>query len=131
MTVTVQSFMQAYPEFFDGQQPQPNPAIVKRWIDVAYKMLPAERWDDMLDDGVMLYVAHNLALQTAQIKAGAAGGVAGQLSGPVASKAVDKVSVSYDTGAAQLENGGDFNLTVYGVQFLRLARMFGSGGIQL
>lgn len=131
MTVTVADFIAAYPEFYDGPDPQPATGIVQGWIDFAILMLPADRWGAALDRGVMLYVAHHLALQVRDQRAGRTGGGAGQMSGPVASKAVDKVSVSYDTGAATIEGAGDFNLTTYGVQFSRLARMFGAGGIQL
>lgn len=130
MTVTVASFGESYPEFFTG----PNPAsavAADDWIAFAKLMLNADRWGDALDMGVSLYVAHNLALQMTAARAGANGAAPGASSGPVASKSVDKVSVSYDTGAATLTDAGAWNLTTYGVRFLQLARMFGAGGIQL
>lgn len=42
-----------------------------------------------------------------------------------------KVQSANDTGAVALQDGGFFNLTTYGIQFLQLARMVGTGGIQL
>jgi hypothetical protein len=53
------------------------------------------------------------------------------MTGPVASKSIDKVSVSYDTAAAAMKDAGDFNLTTYGVRYLRIAKMMGAGGLQL
>jgi len=131
MTVTVALFIATYPEFYDGVEPQPETGIVQGWIDFAVMMLPADRWGAALDRGVMLYVAHHIAIQQRNLATARNGGIAGQMSGPLASKAVDKVSASYDTGAATIEGAGDWNLTTYGVQFRRLSRMFGAGGVQL
>ncbi|MBZ9939142.1 DUF4054 domain-containing protein [Mesorhizobium sp. BR1-1-16] len=131
MTVTVAKFIADYPEFYDGPDPQPASSIVQGWIDFAAIMLPADRWGAALDRGIELYVAHHIALQMKGAAVGRLGGIPGQVQGPLASKTVDKVSMSYDTGAVAIEGAGDWNLTVYGVQFQRLARMFGAGGIQL
>ena len=76
-------------------------------------------------------MAHNLALAAGNQLAAMVGGAPGQIKGPVTSKSVDKVSVGYDSGAVALQDGGFFNLTTYGIQFLQLARMVGTGGIQL
>lgn len=101
------------------------------WLTIAGTLLQSDRWGDLLDHGVELFVAHHLAIDAANQRAGAAGGGLGQNSGPVASKAVDKVSVSYDTGAATIAGAGHWNLTTYGTQFYALWRMMGTGGIQL
>lgn len=127
MALTASQFRDQFPEFCDTTTYPED--IVSRWIGIAVKLLPESRWQDMLDVGVGLYTAHHLAIQTRNMKAGA---TPGQVSGVIASKAVDKVSVSYDTSAASLGlNAGHWALTVYGNQFLTLARMAGTGGIQL
>lgn len=122
-------FRQDFPEFTDPVK-YPDSAV-NLWLDLAGKTLPADRWCDYLDIGMELFTAHNLALAAGNQATAAVGGAPGQVKGPLTSKAVDKVSAGYDSGAATLEDGGFFNLTTYGIQFLQLARMIGSGGIQL
>lgn len=122
-------FRQDFPEFADATK-YPDSAV-NLWLDLASKTLPADRWCDYLDIGMELFAAHNLALAAGNQATAAVGGAPGQVKGPLTSKAVDKVSAGYDSGAATIEEGGFFNLTTYGIQFLQLARMVGTGGIQL
>lgn len=129
MTVTAAIFRADFPEFANTTT-FPD-ASVNFWISLAGKMMSAERWADLLDTGTELFVAHNIALQAKDAKAAAAGGVGGATSGVVASKSVDKVSVSYDTGSATIAGGGAWNLTAYGVRYLQLARMVGAGAVQI
>ncbi|HWU68260.1 MAG TPA: DUF4054 domain-containing protein [Stenotrophobium sp.] len=110
----------AYP---DGQ--------VQFWLTLAYTVLNPDAWADYLDLGAQLYTAHHLVIGARDQKSAAAGGVPGAVTGPQASKAVDKVSVSYNTGAVTLEGGGFWNATMYGIQFYQLARVVGAGGVQL
>lgn len=76
----------------------------------------------------MLFVAHNLML-SAQAKRSATngGGVVSASSSLVASKAVDKVSVSYDTTATTTAGAGLWNATVYGQRLYAMIRACGSG----
>lgn len=129
MTVTASSFRTAFPEFADTGTY--SDATIGAWISAAANLLSADRWGSILDLGTELFVAHNLVLGARDRKAAANGGVGGSSSGVVASKSVDKVSVSYDTGAGTLEGGGAWNLTTYGVRYLQLARMVGAGGMQI
>jgi hypothetical protein len=129
MTVTPASFRVNFPEFTDATA-YPD-ARITYWIGIAGLRLNACRWSTLLDHGTELFVAHNLVLGRQAAMSAAGGGVPGQASGPTSSETVDKVSVSYDTGAAAIEDGGAWNLTTYGVQFLQLARLIGAGGIQL
>lgn len=118
-----------FPEFAD--ETRYKDSAVNFWLGIAEKTLPPDRWCDYLDVGLELFVAHNLALADQRLAAAEVGGTPGQVKGPMTSKAVDKVSAGYDSGAVTLDDGGFFNLTTYGIQFLQLARMIGSGGIQL
>ena len=128
MSVTASTFRTNFPEFANTTT-FPD-AMVNFWLGLAAKMHDPDRWGDSLDYGVCLFVAHNVALQSKNAKAAASGSVGGS-SGVLASKSVDKVSVSYDTGSATVAGGGAWNLTTYGVQWLQLAKLFGSGGMQL
>lgn len=117
--MNVAGFRAAYPEFADAIR-YPDQSIAAQ-LTVAAIRLPSDRWDTLLDTGVGLFVAHALSV----INRGAS------IIAPQSSKAVDKVSVSYDTAAVSLVDGGYWNATAYGIQFLQLARMIGAGGIQL
>ena len=129
MTVTATSFRADFPEFADAVR-YPDPMLAF-WIKVAGSLLNAERWQDALDYGTELFVAHNATLHAKRIFEAANGAPPGINTGPINSKSVDKVSVGYDTGAASLEDAGFWNLTTYGTQFYQLANWMGAGPTQL
>lgn len=123
------TFRQDFPEFADPQvYPDPQVAF---YIRVAEKLLPECRWGEMLPYAIELFVAHHLAIGRQNEQAASVGATPGAVKGPATSKAVDKVSVSYDAGSVALDDGGFWNLTTYGIRFLQLARLFGAGGVQL
>jgi hypothetical protein len=123
------TFRQTFPEFADTVE-YPG-AQIAFWIATGSKFLNAERFADIYDFALQLYTAHHLTIAKRNQLSAQAGGAPGTLNGPVASKTVDKVSVSYDTSAVTLADAGFWNATGYGVQFFQLVRMFGAGGIQL
>ena len=127
--VTPAIFKGHYPEFVC---PDTYPASqVQYWLDFAYGMLNAGRWGRQLDVAAELYTAHNIALEARAQKEAANGGIPGGSVGVLNSKSVDKVSAGYDTGAATEAGAGHWNLTIYGTRFIRLAKLFGSGPIQI
>lgn len=126
MTITHDQFVAAFPEFA-------NTTIYPItqfdfWASQAYLQLNACRFGTSLDLGAMLFVAHNIVLSAQAVKAAATGGgtVAGT-SGLVASKSVDKVSVSYDNATATTAGAGLWNATVYGQRLYAMMRAFGVG----
>lgn len=123
----IAQFRQSFPEFNDTTT-YPD-SLVQFWMTVAVSLVNAERWGELTDLGVALVTAHHLALALKDQKTAAVGGVPGQVTGPQSSKAVDKVSASYDTAAVAIKDGGFWNATMYGVRYLSLAQMMGSGGI--
>lgn len=122
-------FRQDFPEFADTTKY--SDSSVNLWLNLGVKVLAPDRWCDYLDVGLELFIAHNIVLAAGNQLAEDVGGTAGQVKGPLTAKSVDKVSASYDAGSVALEDGGFYNLTTYGIRFLQLARMIGSGGIQL
>lgn len=116
---------------------------VNFWIAVATMLLPVQTWGQgatpasaptttLLDMGLTLFVAHNLALEAKNNKAAAAGGIPGtSASGPVSSESVGSVSRSYDAALGALDDAGPWNLTTYGTRFLFLARIIGKGPVQI
>jgi len=127
MTVAYADFTMAFPEFSDGSVfPQGR---VNFWIQSAYLQLNAKRFENLLDLGVMLFVAHNLVLSARDEAATKAGGLPGQASGPQSSKSVDKVSVSYDTGATIIKDGGAWNATSYGQRLYTMIKGLNAGPV--
>lgn len=127
--MNTEEFRKLYPEFSD-EQTFPE-AAVQSWLDLADKTLPAERWRDWREQGQALFTAHFLVLAARDQKAALSGGGIGMANGMMSSKSVDKVSVSYDSGAISMADGGHWNMTSYGIRFLTTARMVGTGPIQL
>ncbi len=101
------------------------------WAGVAELMVLDSVWKNMYTQGVQLYVAHEITLAAQNAAAGASGGTPGTSGGVASSKSVGSVSVGYDSTATSEKNAGYWNLTNYGKQFIRFARMFGAGAIQL
>ncbi|KWC56565.1 DUF4054 domain-containing protein [Burkholderia ubonensis] len=124
----VSQFRQSFPEFDAATYSDP---LVQFWLTVAVSLVNAERWGELTDLGVALVTAHHLALAAKDQKTAAIRGVPGQVTGPQSSKAVDKVSASYDTAAVAIKDGGFWNATMYGIRYLSLAQMMGAGGMQL
>lgn len=125
MAITVAQFRIDYPEFADVTK-YPD-SQVTYYLTLAYQMLNSSRWMSQLDLGAELFVAHNVQLEArAQIEANN-GGIPGTTTGPIASKSVDKVSVSFDVGSGIEPDAGHWNLTIYGTRFIKLARMKGAG----
>ncbi|WP_175785458.1 DUF4054 domain-containing protein [Burkholderia ambifaria] len=124
----IAQFRQSFPEFDATTYPD---SLVQFWLTVAVSLVNADRWGELTDLGVALVTAHHLALALKDQKTAAVGGVPGQVTGPQSSKAIDKVSASYNTEAVAIKDGGFWNATMYGVRYLSLALMMGSGGIQL
>lgn len=129
MTVTPQIFRANFAEF--GNTATYPDSAINYWIGVSGRLLNMNAWGNMLDDGTQLFVAHNLSLEAQAVKQSKVGGQPGVGTGPVASKAVDKVNISYDTASAIEKDAGHWNLTIYGTRFIRLAKMMGAGGLQI
>lgn len=102
-------------------------AEVSYWISQAILALDVNRWGQFYDQGLRLYVAHMLAVNGwAETRSG---GLVG--SGIVSSRSVGGVSVGYDNQFGSEEGAGNWNMTVWGQQYIRLAKLAGSGGYQL
>jgi hypothetical protein len=125
------TFRESFPEF--GDDTKYTDAMITFWASIATSLLNTERWGDLLSQGLMLYTAHHVVIAYANFKAEAGSGDAGFgfHAGLVSSKSVGGVSVSYNNQEVVITDGGEFNSTTYGRQFLFLARIKGIGGVQL
>lgn len=130
MTITVAQFRADFPEFISTTL-YPNSGI-QFWLNFAYRMVNADKFMSETDLAVELFTAHWISLEAKNQLASQGGGIPGMdAGGPVSSKSVDKVSVSYDTGAGTEAGAGHWNLTNYGTRFMYMVRIFGAGVIQL
>lgn len=129
MSIDIATFRQDYPEFASVTA-YPDSGITY-WLKIAGLLLNASRWQDMLDVGTELFVAHNLALERLAQKSAATGAVPGLSTGPVSSKTVGPVTQAYDTTAGIVPDAGHWNLTTFGTRFIQLVLMFGAGPIQV
>jgi len=105
--------------------------MITFWAGVAELQINKCLWDNMYVNGVQLYVAHEITLAAQNVQAASVGGSPGQHGGIANSKAVGAVNVGYDANTQTEKDAGWWNRTIYGQQFIRLARMFGSGAVQL
>lgn len=98
-------------------------AMVTFWSNLAEKQIIEDRWGDIYIQAVELHTAHHLII--------ASDGNIGKQTGLTNSKSIGDVSVGYDTTSTIELNAGHWNLTTYGRMFIRLARMYGAGCVQL
>ncbi len=101
--------------------------LLEFWADIGERLTSIDRYGDIYPHAVDLFVAHNIAVAARS----ASGSIPGLPSGAITSKSVGSVSVSYDTSSAMTPGAGHWNLTTYGAQYARLARLFGAGVVQL
>jgi Protein of unknown function (DUF4054) len=117
---------------------------INLFLGVAGNLMNDNRWggnaDEVLDGngnittmgtqdyGICLFTAHHLVLMARDNATVRADGLPGTVEGVRNAKSVDKVSVSYDTEGVMIKGGDFWNMTQYGIRFLHLARMMGTGG---
>lgn len=119
-------FKQHFPEFANTPDAQ-----IDYWSRLAVGMVRRCVWRDKWPHGVELFTAHYLFLTSGYSGTPGTGGAGGGQGGVVSAKSVDKVSVSFDVSVSAEENAGHWNESTYGRMYIRLARMFGAGGVQL
>ena len=123
-------FRTTFPEFSDDTR-YPS-TLITFWASIGDTMLNTDRWGDIRDQGLQLYVAHEITLSVMNQAAGAIpGGAPGTGTGVISNQSVGGVSVGIDTQASIESYAGHYNETNYGRQFIRLAKMVGMGGAQV
>lgn len=122
-------FRESFPEFGDTAK-YPD-SMITLWANFATAQVNPNRWRQQTLTGINLYVAHEITLAAQNYTTGNISGTPGGQSGPVNSKTVGSVTAAYDTTQGAEKDAGYWNLTSYGKQFIRLARIFGSGTVQL
>ncbi|MET3654085.1 DUF4054 domain-containing protein [Dyella japonica] len=128
MTVTADQLRTDFPEFADTTA-YPDSGV-NLWLGLAAVTLPEDLWGAWWVIGQELFACHHLVLAAQASEDVADGNTPGEVTGATSAKAVDKVSVSYDPSTVSLTDGGFWNMSRYGIQFLQFARMIGAGGRQ-
>ena len=129
MTFDIPAFRTSFKEF-SNTEVYPT-SLIELWVGVASLMVDECRWKRMWTMGVSLYIAHELTLSAQNQKAAAVGGTPGQQGGIATAKTVGSVTVQFDANTTAEKDAGFWNLTTYGKQFIRYARIFGAGCVQL
>lgn len=129
----VAAFREAFPQFTEKLVPDARIAFHLR---VGDKLLSPTRWGELRDDGLGLYVAHQLSLELEAAKDTRGTGGITAAAGPVTGETKTVGGASHSTtragAAAQgaaLVNAGQYNLSVYGQQFWQLVQVVGAGGM--
>lgn len=124
----INQFRAEFPEFDQTKYPD---SMVIFWSNFGEQMVKENRWQSQKPFGVKLFTAHHLVLARSNLNSSEVGGLPGQVSGPTASKTVGAASISYDTNSTLEMGAGHWNMTSYGKMFIRYAKMFGAGAVQL
>jgi hypothetical protein len=138
MTISAATFVVDFPEFSNTTL-FPTSSI-NYWINYASLLVnptifggpgnatPSSPPDNLYDILLELFTAHNLVLEGQAQKDAAAGNIPGLTTGPISSKHVGPISVSYDVGAGIDPDDGQYNLTIYGTRFINLYKLGGAPG---
>lgn len=130
--LTPPEFRSCFPEF-SSEIAYPD-GLIQYWLTWSYLLVNTDRFGKLADNAVQLYAAHNIALERrayleSQKPSPSGAGAPGMATGAASARSVDKVSVTYDTGAVAEKDGGDYNQTIYGRRFYRLVQLAGMGPV--
>ena len=127
--ITPAQFRDDFPAFADRARFSDN--AISMYLTLASKLCDQHRFQDAFTMAQELYAAHHLALDAIDERSAAKGGIPGQDVGIVTAKSVGSLSKSMDASASLETDAGFWNQTTYGRRFIRLARMAGTGGVQV
>ena len=85
----------------------------------------------LMDIGVELFIAHNLALEAQAEDAAAINAVPGTVGGAIVARGAQGISITYDANNGIEKNAGHWNLTTYGRRLYRLFRIVGAVPLQI
>jgi hypothetical protein len=118
INVTPQQFQTQFPEFQNVTQ-----AMIQMWISAAPPFFNVQRWGDLLNLGVLFWVAH-------QIKLGQANADQPLTDDSTMQKAGD-VSYMRDSKLVNAQAENPYMRTTYGQQYLYYMRLVGAGATAL
>jgi hypothetical protein len=122
-------FRQTFPEFSDNAVY--TDVLITFWSDLAECEINQDRFGCAYTAAVNLYTAHNISIAAQNINQASFGGSPGTTGGAIQSKSVGSASVSYDDANSIVKDGGFWNQTVYGRNYMTLVNKYGQGCYQL
>jgi len=118
MSITPAEFKTRFPEFDSLAD-----ARIQLFIDDAELELDEDRWGDLYDKGLSYLTAHLLYIGEQTSTGQGEGG------GPLSTKAVGDVSLSFGSYLTTNKDANSFNATSYGQEYYRLMMMVGMGAV--
>ena len=131
MAFDIVQFRKDFPEFSQSNPQIYSDALINFWAGIGSLRLNSQRWGALIDHGLELFVAHHITISIMEQNSASHGKPVGQTTTIKSSKSVGDVSASIDVGAMIENDSGNYNLTFYGREFIRLARIVGIGGAQV
>ena len=129
LTFDVGVFRVQFPEFADiAVYPTP---MIEFWSELASHQVNRSIWCNAWLQGVSLYTAHEITLAAQNARAAQLKGTPGTFGGIANTKTVGAATIGFDSNTNTEKDAGHWNLTNYGKQFIRLARLFGTKAIQI
>ena len=132
--MTIAQFRESCGKAFADSAVYPDPDV-QFWLTAAHTLLVPERWggedSDLYKLGTQCFVAHYITVDALMAKEAGNGGIGGLRGGMIASEGGDKVNVSFDMASVAEDGGGQWNQTVWGKRYYRLARIVGAGPVQV
>lgn len=125
----IAQFRLDFPEFSDIVL-YPD-SMVNFWATLGEKINAIDRFGDVYNNLIELFVAHNLALQRRDIEESEGGAIPGFTIGAANNKHVGSMSIGYDLKIGDINDAGWWNLTIYGKQYFYLMKLFTHGAYQL
>ena len=129
---TKEDFLGVFPQFTD----KVPDSVLTFYLQLANSSLSYARWRDSWKMGMVLFIAHYLTLYLQATAGLTADSPVSQVisnslaQGQVASKSAGSLSKSYDYGSVNEDfmGWGAWKLTLFGQQFVPLAKLVGKGG---
>jgi len=113
MAITATGFKSRFPEFSTVDDSR-----VETFITRAELFVNEGTWDTLYNEGLYYLTAHFLKKSQDMANGGGA-------SGPIASKSIGDVSISYASSASSSGFENSYNSTPYGVEFWNMAMIVG------
>jgi len=124
MAMDKEAFRKNFPEFA-SKVDYPD-TVMTFWESVAGAYVSEVKWTTLYTQGMSLVLAHFITLAKNN-----QAGAPGQGSGLISNQSVGDVSAGFDTSSTIEDKAGQWNLTTYGQQYIRMARMIGGCAVQL
>lgn len=123
----IAQFRLDFPQFSD--ETKYTDSMCTFWSELAEENLsvdvfPPKTYKSLVE----LYTAHHIVLQYADVFTSNIGGLPIGQAGAITGKDQGTVNYTFDGASAAIQNGGEFNVTEYGRQYLQLRNIYAKGG---